>query len=833
MRSHWHSSRVSVLWAAVGASLLGLHNPAGSAQTAHEAARTFQQDLAIPHERISLKEREGAVRIHPVAQYLDEDKSRLALPIVLRPIRESDPEIRLEEGDRSRVLTWESYERTVLTQVEFFLRRPESQIPPVDKLKACEGVLVSALQFHVSEQQKGVRADPAWAPVKKQIVAKLHQVRRALLDLHLKRNDLDDAVHVAGHLVKEAPGAQLANEVSDRLTDLFRRAWESKDDDLRLQVFAEMRRWVDAGPEDPQLQKVANLLDEKAREVHEKAKKADRRPDAEKLKMLANVLSPRLIEERTTELTTRPPSRGILRVGVRELPTHFSPLQAVSDEDRYAVELLFESLLEWSNVGSPTARYQPDLAEGMPQVTRTGPRGEPGREITLRPECYWSDGRRLAPGDVRTTIKLLRDRSLGSRSGPWGAYLDEVFVAGGTRQVTIPLARGCLDPLSLLSFKVLPQHLDPASAEFDNKPVGSGPYVLDDSNQNPNVVVFKVNPFYKDRPRTKKLPGIQEIHFHQFPDAEKGKKEQNEGSPLVKALKQGEVHLALNLTAGEVADLKGPFQVGTPRAINPRVWFLAVNHREAPLNNAGFRQVLAAAINRKALLDEHFRKGMKLHHPLGSIFPAGSWASDAVGADSNDPSRDVHHDPDLARGRLLELFKKGNLNRRKLTLKFLNRPDIREAMTALKEDLERVLRVKDEASQAEVQFTIELHPRSAGELYKEVEVDRDYDLAYYSYDFFNRTYWPGQLLGPSGSDGQNYLGYLDNKVANTLVQLRDRRQYSAMRELMRTLGRQLALDTPVVPLWQLDPLHAYHKDLQIVDWDPHRVFNRIEEWGLE
>jgi ABC-type oligopeptide transport system substrate-binding subunit len=795
--------------------------------------RAFQEDLATPHERIALRDREGAIRIHPVAQYLDEDKAKLKLPVTLRPIREAEPGIRLEEGDRSRLLTWESYERTVLTQVEAFLRKTETQIPPLDRFRACEEVLVSALQFHVSEQQKGARADPAWEPVRKQIVAKLHQVRRSLLDMYLKKNDLHGAAHVAGHLVKEAPGAMLANEINDQLGELFRLAWESKEETTRLQVFAEMRRWVDAAPEDPQLQKASTLLDEKAREVHEEAKKAQRRPDAEKLKMLANVLAPGLIDEGKTQLTTRPPSKGILRVGVRELPGHFSPLQVNSDEDRYAVELLFESLMEWSNVGSTTGRYRPDLAEAMPQVTRTGPRGEPSRDITLPSECYWSDGRRLGPGDVRTTIKLLRDRSAGPRSGPWGAYLDEVFVAGGTRQVTIPLARGCLDPLSLLSFKVLPQHLDPASGDFDKKPVGSGPYLLDHSNREPNTLVFKANPFYGERLRNQNLPGIQEIHFLKIEDADRAKKEAKEGSPLVRALKQGEVQMALNLTAEEVGQLQGQFQVGPPHATNPRVWFLAVNHREAPLNDPGFRQALAAAVDRNALLDEHFRKGLKLHRPLASIFPTGSWASTAAGAGSNGSSRDALHDPDLARGRLLELARKGNLKPRNLTLKYLNRPDVHDAMTALKGQLERALRVKDEANRVDVQFTIELQPRSAGELYKEVEVDRKYDLAYYSYDFFNRTFWPGQLLGPSGSDGQNYLGYLDNKVANTLVQLRDRREYSSMQELMHSLGLQLALDMPVVPLWQLDPLHAYHKGLQVADWDPHRVFNRIELWGLE
>jgi hypothetical protein len=40
-------------------------------------------------------------------------------------------------------------------------------------------------------------------------------------------------------------------------------------------------------------------------------------------------------------------------------------------------------------------------------------------------------------------------------------------------------------------------------------------------------------------------------------------------------------------------------------------------------------------------------------------------------------------------------------------------------------------------------------------------------------------------------------------------------------------------ETPVIGLWQLDPLHAIHEQVKTPPLDPQRVFTDIEKWRLD
>src|SRR6185437_12873172 len=110
-----------------------------------------------------------------------------------------------------------------------------------------------------------------------------------------------------------------------------------------------------------------------------------------------------------------------------------------------------------------------------------------GRRLRLPANAYWSDNERLNATDVRGTVALYQQRRTGVAPGQaylspaWAELLEGAEVRGDPFHVNLTLRQGYLEPLSLMTFKVLPGHVlrrlntQRAWETFAKKPVGSGP----------------------------------------------------------------------------------------------------------------------------------------------------------------------------------------------------------------------------------------------------------------------------------------------------------------------------------------------------------------------
>src|SRR5262249_7116974 len=171
---------------------------------------------------------------------------------------------------------------------------------------------------------------------------------------------------------------------------------------------------------------------------------------------------------------------SILYVGVRRLPEMFSPATAWTDAEKEAVELLFEGLVEAVH-GKGVERFEPRLAARLPAAPE---QALPGwtRTFPLRRDAYFSDGQRVSSVDVRHTVLLLSDPQRPGRDPAWSAIVEVPRVEGGSFNVPLHLRQRSIEPLSLLSFKILPQQYGgkpltrAVDSDFARKPVGSGPY---------------------------------------------------------------------------------------------------------------------------------------------------------------------------------------------------------------------------------------------------------------------------------------------------------------------------------------------------------------------
>ena len=318
------------------------------------------------------------------------------------------------------------------------------------------------------------------------------------------------------------PRRRSSAEVAQLLAQQAQESLQAKPPDyvtarLRLELLeAEFPNSLEARPIRERLRREAAELFRTAKELAENKKKPN-----EALAVLerAENIWPRLagLHDYRLQLSNAYPT---LLVGVKDLPLNLSPLTATTDSERQAVELLFEGLLKPGQEPGVGPRYYPDLAVGRPALIPLG------RKFELARDAYWSNGEQVTADDVQQTLKLLLSQGRAS-------LIREVRPGEDPFHLSISLDQGFLDPLSLMTFKVLSaaQLNDPKFSRqltFKGLPtvrpndpkaseqlMGSGPFEY--SGLQGDHVVFKANPNYR-REGKAGLPHIREIHFLQATD---------------------------------------------------------------------------------------------------------------------------------------------------------------------------------------------------------------------------------------------------------------------------------------------------------------------------
>src|SRR5262249_25594161 len=134
---------------------------------------------------------------------------------------------------------------------------------------------------------------------------------------------------------------------------------------------------------------------------------------------------------------------------------------------------------------------------------------------------------------------------------------------------------------------------------FARAPVGSGPFVFAGRFEadGRTYVRFTANPHYRGR-ATHGTPQGREVRFFVSRD------------PVADfAHKSAPLHLLLDVPTQELGQLKAAGVCEINTLPTRRVYFLAVNHRDGLLANQAVRRALAHAIDRPALLADHFGGG--------------------------------------------------------------------------------------------------------------------------------------------------------------------------------------------------------------------------------
>jgi ABC-type transport system substrate-binding protein len=788
-------------------------------QTRNLKLRALYLSLARPHDVVIQASSGRPWRVEPIPEYFgtgSPSKTQTFIPFNDQWER-SKQQLTLTPREISRV---ESYEEIVLKAVKDFLlsdldKRQEDSplhLSRLEMIQEAEKILTTVIRYHKEAVEQGRRRGEGWQNVELALDAELRTVRLAELRTLSGSQDWTAAFALADQLREDYPKDRAVQVEAAKL--LARQAQQPLNAGDFTQASQRLRILEDQLPPDsPELVTLRNKLRNKATELMKEAEdlvKSNKTPEAIARLEMAEKIDRRLpgLHDFYVRLTTQ--VYPVLYVGVPDFPEkdpwpadNLWPGKAITDAEKQATDLMFESLLTLTYNREIGERYLPDLAPELPRQVPLG------RVFPLVRNAYWSNGKQLTATDVRSTVTNLSKPSWPGYIPQWAEIMHNgARTEGDAFHIRLNMHQGYLDPLSLMDFKVLPENVQLDKPPV-GPPIGSGPFQFKEKTG--AEAIFVANPYYEARSRQEALPKIREIRlFHSQ-------------QPLVD-FQNGHLQLLIQPNPRELKTL------GTVQGVNVlgplhnrRIYFLAVNHRHGSLQTVELRRALAHAIDREKILNAVFRgDGMaNFHRPLNGPYPPGSWACA--------PPTQIKPDPfDSERAKnLAEQAKQLLGGYPRLTLKYPDDdPDVATACQAIRDQV-----------QALTHITLDLQARAPRDLWADVQESHDFDLAYYHWDYPSEAYWLWPLFDPRATErgGLNFLGYTNDSALEQLFRkTMARRDFARVQDFTYQVHRHLYDMMPLIPLWQLDSFVAVHDSLKTSgDFDPAHIFSGVEKWTLE
>lgn len=318
-----------------------------------------------------------------------------------------------------------------------------------------------------------------------------------------------------------------------------------------------------------------------------------------------------LAQSRTT--VTLPDVGGTYTEAIAGVPQFINPLLAHYNQvDQDLVALVFNGLTRFSSDGS----VEPDLAQSW-TVSDDGL----AYVFKLRRNLRWQDGRPFTSNDVVFTIKLMQDPDF-----PGVPYLAALWQSVTVEQLDTYSVRFTLaEPFpSFLDFStigLLPAHLlqgvtagELLNHPFNLKPVGTGPFKLDEVNA--NFARLSVNPFY-----TGVKPRLTNIQLRFYPSYQQ----------TIAAYQAGEVQGISYIPPESIPAVENlsSLNLYSARMSSYDIVYLNLQDEEMSpfFQDVRIRQALLAALNRQAIIDKALSgQGLVATGPIRSW----SWAYNAA-----------------------------------------------------------------------------------------------------------------------------------------------------------------------------------------------------------
>jgi peptide/nickel transport system substrate-binding protein len=482
--------------------------------------------------------------------------------------------------------------------------------------------------------------------------------------------------------------------------------------------------------------------------------------------------------------------------------------------DRDVNRLIFSGLVKFDSRGLP----QPDLVESW-GVSADGK----VYNFSLRPNAVWHDGQPVTSDDVLYTIEVIK--SPGSLfpqdiKDLW-TQIQVKRLDDKTFQFTLP------EPFSpfldYATFGILPKHLlesIPAdqipSAEFNLKPVGTGPYKFDSlltSGGQITGVVLNANEDY-----FLGAPFVEQVVFRYFPNS----------ATALDAYRQGEVLGVSQLTQDvlESALQEPGLSVYTSRLPQMGLIFLNLNNPTVGfLQDANVRRALMLGVNRTVIVS-HILKGQAI--VADSPILPGSWAY-------YDEIEKFPYDPEAA---IQILNKEGYIFTAGSTVRSKDGQPLTFTLVHPDDAIHTQIAQAIQADWALIGVQLNLQSVPYDSLVNDYLFTRNYEAALGDLNT-SRTPDPDPYLfwhQAEATGGQNYSQW-DNRTASEFLETgRTAADFNERARLYRNFQVVFAKELPSLPLYY--PVYSYGVDAQVQGvqvapmYDVSDRLALINEWYL-
>ena len=517
-----------------------------------------------------------------------------------------------------------------------------------------------------------------------------------------------------------------------------------------------------------------------------------------------------------TVIQQQPEQGGVYTEGLIGSLGRLNPLLDWNNSaDRDADRLLFSGLVRFDERGLPHA----DLAESW-GVSQDGTI----YNFTIRPNAVWHDGTPVTTDDVIFTIEMMK--------GAGSLYPQDIKDLWGRVEVTrlneknlkFTLPEPYVPFIDYLTFGVVPKHLlesvppeQMASAEFNIKPVGSGPYKFDQlivENGQIQGVVLTISANYYGTP-----PFIEQVVFRYYPTS----------AAAFDAYQQGDVFAVSQVTPDVLsAALEEPNLLFYSSRM-PQMGFVLFNLTVSQLpfmQDPVFRRALMLGLNRSSIINTVMQgQAVVADSP---ILP-NSWAY-------FDGVEKFEYDPDAAVSLLKSegyVIPAGGGDVRA-------KDGIPLAFTMIHPDDEIHTQIAQaiQTQWAKIGVRVDLQPQPYEQLVLTTLASRAFQAALVDLNL-SRTpdpdpypFWhQAEAVG-----GQNYSGWDNRAASEYLEQARVTADYSLRAKLYRNFQVVFVKELPALPLYV--PVYSYAVDSQVQGvqvgplYEPSDRLNTFTSWYL-
>jgi len=300
--------------------------------------------------------------------------------------------------------------------------------------------------------------------------------------------------------------------------------------------------------------------------------------------------------------------------GIIGFPRYMNPLLSGYNEvDRDISSLLFSGLTQFTESGEIEANVARSWEISADGLTYT---------FNLRSDVHWHDGTPLTADDVVFTIKLLQNPNFPAAPDTGQPIWQMVTVNQVDRRtVQFTLGEPFAPFLDYTTVGILPAHLLSGvmaaavpSAEFNDNPVGSGPYQLEQIEVSDGVItsmVLKRSPnSYRSRPY------LDRLQFRFYPSYQ----------GALKAYENDEIEGISRIPISELSQARSYEELNLFSAQLAQFGAVLMNQTRDDLvffQDPEVRQALLYALDRQGIINEAFDGYALVPH---SPMVAGTWA---------------------------------------------------------------------------------------------------------------------------------------------------------------------------------------------------------------